>query len=63
MKIPELVLQVKLKFEELEAAERTGEEANVLAVLVSLREMLNDEPELEAGGAYEETPEDAPDDD
>ncbi len=55
MKIPDIVLQVKYKFEELEAAERTGEEANVLAVLVSLRELLNAQPELEATGDPKKT--------
>jgi hypothetical protein len=53
MKIPEIVLQVKYKFEKLEAAERTGDEANVIAWLVDLRELLDSEPELKAGGACE----------
>ncbi len=53
MKIPELAMQVKIKVELLEEAEQTGVEANVITELVELRELLNDQPELEAGGACE----------
>lgn len=46
MTAPELVLQVKYKMEDLEAAERKGVEAGVYKVLDELRDLLNDELEL-----------------
>lgn len=53
MKIPDLVNRVEYWFEELEAAKQTGFEEVVVAHLVKLRELLNSQPELEAGGAAE----------
>lgn len=50
MSIPEIVQQVKYRMVELEAAEANGQEEYVLASLVSLRELLDAQPELEAGG-------------
>lgn len=53
MQINQIVATVKEYIEELEVAEQTGIEDVVVAHLFRLREFLNNQPELEAGGAQE----------
>ena len=47
----ELVLGVKKQAELIERAELDGYDDTVTELLVSLRKLLNDQPELEAGSA------------
>lgn len=51
MTTPELVLQVKEQMEKLSVAEQGGLESDVISQLSELRELLNNQPVLEAGGA------------
>jgi len=54
MLLAELIVRARCHIRAAELAVRTGADANVITELSQLRELLNDQPQLEASGALEE---------